>query len=432
MRSFGNFCVEGSRIFAGLLVLYSLPAFGNQEGGDDGVKELPKCTLSNDVNVVLHEDFKMNCLLIGVVLHVGNQDVPPNKFGIIDIIAHNIIPAKMHDALRRLGITYEVCTGDFCVQILANINPKRTKDFLDIIYSCLVGISVENLESYRKYAATLQQLMTCVAANALDYNIVAGVKFANRYPRSFFSEKYMDAISAQEVENFYRTHFQACPISIIACGAIGFKGLIKMLRGSSFSKLSKRRKYVVPDLQKLGSYRDITLENKHMRNGIIYGYLLDAEENKQFGNVFNKLLAHEMFKHFKKTYPLIMGYEVTDAGISNGRLKLVKLYPRSDVPLASLENAYRLFEKKACSVEYAPEFFSKIAYEQSVTRRIFLTNLQEAYAAILKACLRGENIANSEATKNSQANPTEIKKFLGKVFNKEKIFKITTKFKADN
>ncbi|MDR3151490.1 MAG: hypothetical protein LBT67_01390, partial [Holosporaceae bacterium] len=317
-------------------------------------QQFRQCTLANGIKVVLHEDFKMNRLLIGIVFHAGNLDAPPNKFGIVDVIVQNIIPLQTYKKLRELGVDCEVHSDNFCVQIMASINPRRLKDFLDAMCRIIPSISVRNLESYKKYAIAMQRLTSSFAGDAVENNIMAAIKFTNKCQQSFSSEKYLASIDAPEVENFYKIHFQKCPITIIACGAVGLKGLLKALRGS-FSNLLPRRNYVAPEIQRTGSiYRDIRLENKYMSSGIIYGYLLNPEEDRLFGDIFSKLMGHEMFKYLKKMYPMANSSNIFDAVARSGCLKLVQLSPRSDVSLVSLDNVYRAFWKKICSAECSP------------------------------------------------------------------------------
>jgi hypothetical protein len=169
-----------------------------------------------------------------------------------------------------------------------------------------------------------------------------------------------------------------------------------------------------------------------MGNGIIYGYLLNPEEDRLFGDIFNKLMGYEMFKYLKKMYPLADHCSISDAVAGSGCLKLVQLSPKSDVSLALLDDVYRALWKKICSAECSPELLEKIANREAVTRRVRFTDLGKVYETLLAACLKGVDVNNSPSTKIKNANPKEIKSFLEEVFHRRKVFWITTKFRADD
>jgi predicted Zn-dependent peptidase len=394
-------------------------------------KKVQECILQNGVRVVLHEDFKMPMVVIGIVFHLGKAEAPPNKFGMIDLIEKKLINSELHDVFYDLGINYCTSSDYFCTKIVASMNPESARDFFIQMCKVMLEISVEDLEICKKQLVLEYKLSSYCGQDALANNIAANVQFSNGNTLPMFQEQELNSITESDVKLFYKNNFRYCPVTVIVSGAIGYKSLLKMLH-NSFSNLPRRRARSSIPLA-TSSLKDVLLENKFMGNAIIYAYALSPDENMKFGNFFDHILLHEMKKYFNGIYK-IANCSLDDIGQNGWSIKLITLERRSTVSLEGLSDIYRAFIKRICALGISPESLKKVAARKRVYDCITFANLGDAYHSMLYECLANRDINGTyfSADGLEAINLKEFRAFVENFFQQNALFKIMTKFKLDN
>jgi predicted Zn-dependent peptidase len=394
-------------------------------------QKVQECTLQNGIKVVLHEDFKMPMVIIGIVFHISKADTPPNKFGLIDIIGRELINSELYDIFFSLGINYLIGSNYFCIQIAASMNPKNARDFFAQMYKVMLDISVEDLEIYKKQLALKYKLSSYCGDDALSNNIAANVRLSNGYTLPMFQEQELNSITESDVKLFYRDNFCHCPVTVVVSGAIGYKSLLKILH-NSLGNLPPRKRRSAISLAPT-SFNNVLLKNKFMSNTISYAYILSPDDNVKFGNFFDSLLRHEMIKYFNGIYPIV-DCSVIDLLQNGCSIKLINMAQESYVSLEKLDDIYRAFIRRICTLGISPESLERIAAQKERYDLVISTDLEEVYSNMLYDSLsnRGVDGTYSSAEGMRAINLKEFRAFLEKFFQQNALFKIMTKFELDN
>jgi predicted Zn-dependent peptidase len=221
-------------------------------------------------------------------------------------------------------------------------------------------------------------------------------------------------------------------MSVIVCGSVGHKNLMKELQ-TSIAKLPKRKGAIVAKY-KCSTTKDILISNKYCGNAIAYSYVIPREENRKFGSVFFEIMSHEMFKFFCKSQSMLSSYGINNIFLCGNNVRLVSLCPKKDVSLDRTEKMYNLFINRMSSVAVSQQLLAEIAANVNLRNRVALSSLMDVYDAIKDAYLAGCDVNflhnGSNAIKN--ADPKSVKSFAEKFLLKNPIAKITTRFKLDD
>ncbi|GHU13063.1 hypothetical protein FACS189449_07900 [Alphaproteobacteria bacterium] len=397
----------------------------------DAEAKIVRCTLKNGIEVALYCDFKMEEIVVGVVFHVGRIDAPVDQAAMTGVISDNIISTKLHEQFQDLGIHYKTYADDFSTQIVASMHLESLEDFFSLLSKSLSGISVENLDAYKKQMVAEYKLHSYCYDDVTGNHIRANVRFSDGNTLPISTEQSISSIRESDVKLFYKNNFINCPVTIIVSGAVGHKSLRKMLR-NSFSYLPTRRVRTYREPQKI-EFRDILIENKYMGNSITHGYVLSAEEKLKFGTTLDYILQHEMQKFFCGVYP-VCNFRIGTSVGNGGCLKLISMYPKQDISLKALNDSYGAFVRKMSTMEVTSDSLNKIAERENTAINFISMDLRDMYNIILDAFMNNRNVnyLYSIADDIKAVNAKEFRAFVEKMFRQNSIFKITTKFKRDS
>ncbi|MDR2681694.1 MAG: hypothetical protein LBB29_01445 [Holosporaceae bacterium] len=413
-----------------IVCLILLLLLQNSFAKNDNEKKIKECALQNGIKVVLHEDFKMPLVMIGIIFHVGEADEPTDKFGMIDLVKKEFVNSELYDKFFDLGIECHMNSGYFYTQLLASMNPKSARDFFAHLSKAIPEIFPEDLEIYKKQLLLEYKLSSYCFSDAFSNNIAANVRLSNGNSLPMFQEKSLNSVTESDLKLFYKNNFRDCPITVIVSGAIGYKSLLKILH-DSLSNLPPRRARPPFSLAK-HEYRDVSLENKFTGNSVSYAYALSPEDNLKFGSFFDYTLQHEIEKYFNGIYK-IAHCSVGDLLRNDRCVKLISLSQISTISLETLNSIYRAFLKKISTSGVSLESLEKIAERKRVSDRIIFVDLEDMCYAMLCECLcnRDVNGIYTAADDLKTINPKEFRSFLEKIFQQNALFRITTKFKLD-
>lgn len=389
-------------------------------------KKVKEFTLRNGINVILHEDFRMPIVLVGVIFHVGSVDAPIDKSGITEIVAANLINKKTHNSFIKSGISFE--TTAFCeyTEIFAKMNPKKIKEFFNQICFLFSDIHVENLDMYKKQMIIENKLNNCSLNNALADNI-----FSNIDSRNILNESSLLSITNDDVISFYAEKFQTCKVTIIVVGSVDYRNLIKTLR-ASISNISDRKQKIITKNNNR-KYRDILLESKYTRNSARYIYSLPSYENKKLEEVFLSVLHDEVFRFFCKNHSLLSYYNMENVFNRGDGVWLFSLFPKKDISINELQKFYNVFIKKMITIPLEPKRLSRIAALKKMETQILFSNLFAVYQNVKNAYMRKLDLTSIYTISDDikQSDSEMIRSFAEKFFHKDLFSTVITRFRSD-
>ncbi len=389
-------------------------------------KKIKEFTLRNGINVILHEDFRMPVVLVGVIFHVESVDAPIDKSGITAIIAANLINKKTHNSFIKSGISYETSAFSEYTEIFAKMNPSKIKEFFNQICSSFSDIQIENLNVYKKQMIIENKLSKYFLNSALVDNI-----FSNIDSKNIFNESSLLSINSDDVISFYNDNFQTCKVSIIVVGSVDYRNLIKNLRASISNISDRKQKIITKNSDR--KYRDILLESKYIRNSIRYIYSLPSCESKKLEEVFLSVLHDEVFRFFCKNHSLLLYYNKENIFSRGDSVWLFSLFPKKDISINELQKFYNVFVKKMITIPLEHKRLSRIAALKKMETQFLISNLFAVYQNIKNAYMRKLDLASIYTVSDDieQSDPEMIRSFAGKFFHKNLVSTVITRFRSD-
>ena len=380
-------------------------------------KELP---LNNGVNVILHEDFRMPVVIVGIIYHTGAFDAPLRYHGISDIIAANFISQRTHAELLDLGISYEVNVHGRYTEILAKMNPKRIKKFFQIIHKN--DFILENFEILKKQITLNKKLAHICFDDVITNEVSTNISYKDSNIKNVFNEKILSSITTDDVKWYFEKHYRKCRLSLIVSGAINQKDLLEALH-PNIGKLSPQPT-VTNHICTSCILKEVCIESKHVDRSIRYFYKI-PQEDLALARAFFRVFHHELFRFFEKANQLIF-----NCGnfyiISNGDcIRQIILRPRPDVSLVELQRAYDVFVERIYSQEIPATIFSEIQQLRNFSEEFSRANLYVIYGKMRDNYLN--RLGQKEEILDSKSFIAACKKFL----KSNLILKIITRYKPD-
>ncbi|MDR1982542.1 MAG: hypothetical protein LBQ08_01960 [Holosporaceae bacterium] len=399
-------------------LVFSQLSFGNSTC--DYESKLKKFVLSNGIDVILYENFRMPVVIVGIIFHTGSSDTPTNKQGITKIIAENFIDEDAYTKLLDLGVSCEISVNGKYTEILATVNPQHMKSFFQII--CENDFSIRDLDILKKQIIIDNRLIHNCFQDAISNEICANIKYKNSNIDNIVNEKAFLSISQDDVEKYFEQFYQKCHISLIVIGAIGHKNLIKSLQ-STICYLDPRRP-ISDDSCVNQISRFVHLENKYIGRSLHYFYKI-PQEDLALADSFFYIFNHEVFRFFEKANQMISGYKCLDVITNGDRVQQIIFQPRFDVSLVDLQKAYEVFVDRICKQEISTDALAKIKLINDYDRQFLSGDLLGIYAKIKKDYL-GKPYTKTEINNSQQFNA-----FCEKIFKHNLILKITTQYNPD-
>jgi predicted Zn-dependent peptidase len=382
---------------------------------------LRKCVLSNGVDVILHENFRMPVVVVGIIFHVGYFHAPISKQGVNDLVAANLIDQKSRMKLSDVGVLYEINSYGAHTEILAMMAPKHLKRFFQIISES--SFSVKNLETLKKQMCVNNKLARYCFEDAVHNEIFSNIKYKNsNFGGAVFNEQALSAVSSADVKDFFEEHYKKCHLSVVICGAVGHKNLIKILQ-STVCNLPPRRK-VSHDRCLDRIPKNITIESKYAGRSVRYFYKISKEDVPLF-EAFSKILNYELFRFFEKTNKIIFDYKNHNIATNGDCICGIVFYPKSDVSLSDFQRAYEIFVHRLCGQEFSEDDLEKARRYADYSRQFLLGDLYDVYRRVKNDYLNGLN-SETEIHNSKQFNS-----FAEKLFRQNLTLQIITRYRPD-
>ncbi|MDR0555632.1 MAG: hypothetical protein LBG20_01300 [Holosporaceae bacterium] len=334
-----------------VLLLFFQISFGepSRKSAETRVK---KCVLSNGVNMVLHENFRMPVVIVGMILHTGYFNTPRSKQGITDLIEENFISPITHLQLQELGISCTVHVDGSYTEIFAIMNPKHLKNFFQIIEGN--EFAPRNLDILKKHIITKKKLIHSCFLDAISNEITANIGYKTANVDGIFNEKIFSTISEKDLREYFDQHYKTSRISLVVVGAIGYKNLIKVLQSTVCSWSSGESP--LGDLCTNTITREIKIRSKYVGRTLLYLYKIPWDDLPQ-ADAFFDLLDLQVFRYLQKAYPVVASYASLNV-ISNGDcIYQVILRPKSDVSMDELQQKWEILIDRVSRQEMNSEFF---------------------------------------------------------------------------
>ncbi|MDR0753107.1 MAG: hypothetical protein LBE95_00315 [Holosporaceae bacterium] len=395
-----------------------LPLFFISALGENSINE--RYTLENGVEVTLHEDFRTPLAVVGIIFHTGSFDERLSQKGITRLVAANFISRETHVKLLELGVFYQVNVYGSYTEIIARMNPRNVKKFLQII--CKNDFSPGDLEIMKKQMIINNNLTHNCFGDAVTNEVFANINYKGSNISTAFNEKILSSISLDDINEYFKQHYGKCRLLVIVSGAIGSKDLRQALQSTVnnlSSRLSSNSRVCTNQIQK-----EIYIESKHIGRSVRYFYKIPSKD-LVFSEAFFRIFHYELFDFFEKANQLVSDYESLNT-INNGDcVRQVALYPKSDVSLATIQQTYDVFVKRICKREIPANTFLKIKQLKEFSNQFLLADLYAVYRKIKSDNLNGLN------TETPLEN-SKLFNALGKKFLKSNlILKIITRHKPD-
>ncbi|MDR2107204.1 MAG: hypothetical protein LBO73_01630 [Holosporaceae bacterium] len=384
-----------------------------------GTRSKPqKCILSNGADVVLQEDFRMPTLVIaGIIFHTGSLNVPADKRGITDLIAENLIDENVFLRLRNRGIICKTRVFENHTEILAEMNPENLEFFFQTV--CENCFSVTDLEILKKQKIIEAKVKRISFEDAVADEISSRISFGNRRAENVFNEKALLSVSRDDMKK-YAEYLNKSHISVIVCGAVGYKNLIKVMQ-STVCNLPSGHK--VPPLRPFLTDKisaEITLENSRLNRSVQYIYAI-ARENMPAAESFFCIFDLEAFRFFEKTNDAIHNFH--NYASNDGSYRKIVFYPKQDVSTDEFQKMYELFINRICKRGIAKKVISKAAVLKSTA-----SSASDLYDLYLKTRNNHLNEVQEETEIN---NSKQFSEFCQKNLKQKPVLKIITKYRSD-
>jgi predicted Zn-dependent peptidase len=162
--------------------------------------------LSNGVNIVLQENFRMPVVIVGVIFHTGFFHSPLHKRPITTLIAENFISDVSYMKLLDLGISYQVNVHGTYTEIVAEMNPKHLNRFLQII--CENEFVVKDFEVQKKQLLIDGKLARDCHLNEVSSKILAEIHYKNYSANDTFNEAALATLTQKDVEKYFYQHYK--------------------------------------------------------------------------------------------------------------------------------------------------------------------------------------------------------------------------------
>jgi predicted Zn-dependent peptidase len=412
------------KILAVLLLISQFAPCDPQESTEENC--FREFTLVNGVHVSFYEDFRMPLVTVGIIFHAGNVDAP-DKSGVAQAVAENIINRRTHRRLVELGISYNVNASHECTEIVAEMSPRALLAFLRIMCEVMRSpIRVENLDVYKKQVAINHRLEVYCKEKAVNDNICAAID-----PRMVFNEHAFSAITEDDVVAFFDKYCRRANISVIVIGAVGYKNLIKNLQTSvsRLPKITKRRPVSVGKITSV----EMRLESKYSSNCLMFAYALPQQEDIAMGDVFSSVSQYEMFRFFRKFHDLISFFSISDALCGGYVVKFLTIFPKGDISLVDLNRMYDVFVNRISCVPLTDETLSEIALREKFRTKSRLTDFADIYDSIKHNSIAGGDINSLQTLPEriKKTDPEQLRLFIEKVFRQYSAAKLLTQYRLD-
>lgn len=386
--------------------------------------EFKKISLSNNIDVTFFENFRSPIIVVNITFHIKNTNEPLNKMGINRIIAENLINEDMHKKFIKCGARYTIKNTNNGIEIHATLNPKQLKNFFLLIYDIASNsIHLSNFDMLKKDIQIHEKLCTIYKSNDIIDNVFSCINTRNIYNDSAFN-----SIEKKDVETFFDNNFPYCHISIVLCGAVGYKSLLKILQ-SSISNLPIRDEKPVYIKQNSHIIRSILLENKYTINSARYVYTV-IHENKKSLQIFWEIFRHEMFRILRKANKIAYKCVITFIPTQKDNVYMVSIFPKKDIAIDHLKNAYFYLTHRMSHVPITPERASEIAEISAMEKQLLFSNLNYVCSVLQKSYMNEIDIDSvinmSKEIKN--IDPTILKSIANKVFSNSLLTEVKTQF----
>jgi predicted Zn-dependent peptidase len=308
------------------------------------------------------------------------------------------------------------------------MNPRSMQDFFSIMCGIMQNnINVKNLETYKKRAIIENKLAGYLKKNVVKENILSCI---NR--KMIFNAGTLLSINENDVRSFFHEKYRNCPMTIIVCGAVGYKNLIKSLQ-ISISNMPDRKARAVDKLRNI-DYREIAIANKYIANSVMYGYFVPREENHLFGSVFAEVMKAEIFRFLCRSRSMLHKFYMEDVFNCNDIVHMVSLYPKNDISIDQVQRIYNTFVKRLSLMGIEPERLSEIATFVKLKCSVCFSDLYQVYDCIKNAYLAGQDINFLHTLPDiiKTTNPDHVKSFADKILRHNLIIKMITRFKLDD
>jgi hypothetical protein len=394
------------------------------------VGPIRELVLNNRINAFLYEDFRMPIVIVEIIFDTGSFHDPVNKQGISNIIAENIVSSRLHRQLQALGIScYANATGEY-TKIIAEMHPKRVKNFFSTIYRNISRFSIENLEILKKQMIIDRKLSSYNSEDYIANVIFAHVNLKNANTTNLiFNEQSLSSISKNDVRRFFNKNYKNAHLSVIVSGAIGYKNFVKVLQ-STFGNLASRRA-ISFNHYKNCIFKDVRIENKHLQRSARYFYVI--HQNSGFLDAFFSVFDYEMFKFFKKANPIISDYYMQDIINHGDCVREICLIPKRDISLKKMQEIYEIFVKRMCKKHFSSDFLASCALTEKYSGQFLFCDLHNVCSHIKNSYLSDKNVNSIYEIENDIQNidQNSIKTLSQKILQQNLVLKITTQYKSD-
>ncbi|MDR0678283.1 MAG: hypothetical protein LBF44_01955, partial [Holosporaceae bacterium] len=341
--------------------------------------------------------------------------------GITGIIAENFVNESTHANLLNLGILYEINVHGKYTEFLATINPQHMKNFFQIV--CENNFSANDLEIIKKQIILDRRLIHNCFQDVVSNEVFANIKYKNLNIDNAMNEEVFLSISKDDVEKYFRQHYEKCHISIIVIGAIGHKNLIKSLQ-STMCSLEPRQPLMSGGHCTNQIPRHVHMENKYVGSSVQYFYKIPREDLASADSFF-QIFNQEAFKFFEKTNSMISNYKCLDVITDGDRVQQILLLPKFNVSLIDLQKTYDVFVDRICKQEISTAVLAKIKLINDYAKQFLSSDLYNTYSKI-------KNDYLSELDIKTEINASSLFNSLGeKILKRNLILKITTQYKPD-
>lgn len=375
--------------------------------------DFKEIALSNNINVLLHEDFRSPIVVVEVTFHVREIDEPLNKYALREIISANLVDAAMHNKLSQIGAEYYVCASDFGIEFYARVNSEHLKELFLLICEIAAreNIKIQHIDITKTALMIEEQLAEIYKVRAASDNVFS--LFDRKWP---YDKRALSSVTETDVMDFINDRVRNCHISIIVCGAVGYKSLLKILQSSVSNLSSRETKPEYKDkIQPVNC--EISIKDKYISNGVQYVYYTPSISKKDL-QVFWEIVHKEIFRFLSKTSKVIRGYHVNRVPRMLGNLYIVTLLPKSDVSIEEVKKLYQSFTQRMCNVSLTPERISEIAQITDTENKIKLSDLENICSLISEGYVGSIDLATAInlSTEISKTPPEKIKSIASSIF----------------
>lgn len=382
--------------------------------------EIHQYKFNNGVRVIILDNFYLPIAKVGVVYHFGLNQLK-NKFEKI-IVSENFISNLTKRSIKKLGINCDVNIYNHFTEICATVSPEQIIKFIKIILENVP--EVRNLEKLKNRIEIEDKLNNYFESNAIRNEVNSGIN-----PKDIFNLTMFRNLTEDECKNVLK-NYESSPFDIIICGKTDFKKLIEQVKFlENYPKQALQENIVsFPEIIK----KNVEMRSKFFSRSINFIYQIPFEKIPENYRAMVSVISNAIFDYFCKNSQIITDYSIYENYYAAPFFIDISFRIKRDVSLKMFEQNYKTFWKILKKSDFSVEKLLKIAKIESFLKIDRGESIESVYRMMFEKYILNQKSVDSVSEDIMKITGEDIIKFVEEIIEKNLIFKLVTKYKADN